>query len=421
MDGRIQQVSKHTRQQEMCHTRRRSMLSPLCYLLIHQNRCQTQILGGCADPIFLQRVVTKECAVGQGWRAYDRLDSIPFEAYLHDSLPRDDHIIEYLGVSIIRRLRTYRLYTAYAELGDLQQLFKNHQDALSHRDHNGERIEAHIPIIALLYIFEAMAASVCLMAHGLLPDDQGNWPESHGDGDAPLGHWGHNIIHSDIKPANYFLSRSANSTVWPELPVAALGDFGNGLDLDEPQYKNDINLARRMGTVRWQSPEQVSNHATEHAVTSATNVYQVGLCIMSLMTLSNPTHDVSYEGNQGSPFPPGVPGFYPSMIIELVNECLQMNSADRPSPKRLYMDVRNLAMEYPERGTHGIPWREYCTPLFARTISLTFLLQNSKEYLPNNLSARSSIRMKTGWRGDGCGNLCLRNIVIGGLEIDNSR
>lgn len=320
---------------------------------------------------------------------------MPTEAFLHDSLPRHQHIIEYLGFHVIRQLRINRLYTVYAELGGLNQLFKNHGDALAHRDQNGEPIEARVPIVALLYIFEAMAAGVCLLAHAELPDDEDHWPNNGGDGDAPSDHWGHNVINSDIKPANYILSRSTSSTVWPGLPVAALGDFGNGHDLDERQYKSNIHLARGMGTKRWQAPEQGSHHATEHPVTSAANVYQIGLCIMSLMTLSHPAHEASYEIDRGSPFPPLVPGFYPATLVDVVTECLEMGHLNRPSPKELYMDVRNLAKAYP-RGTHGVPLRK-CSRTVSSSDYHTDIAITEFEKVPTNQFVRTEQHPHEGW------------------------
>ena len=78
-----------------------------------------------------------------------------------------------------------RIYTAYAELGDLSKLVCNHQAMQLFGDENRRRIDpkfSRIPAVAIFCICESMAASVCLMAHGQVPDEQGQWAPGLGDG-----------------------------------------------------------------------------------------------------------------------------------------------------------------------------------------------------------------------------------------------
>lgn len=185
-------------------------------------------------------------------------------------VPRHRHIVEYLGFHVLKQLKMIRHYTAYAELGDLSTIFKNHAMIASLHDQDGKPLlgPVHVPIVAALCIFEAMAASVCLMAHGTLPNDRGVWPSGRGSGDAPAIPWEHNIIHQDIKLPNYFLSSGpVGSKAWSGLPIAALGDFGNSIDMAEAIYSEKPSLAaHEQGTPRWMAPEQLCDSELTHDV-----------------------------------------------------------------------------------------------------------------------------------------------------------
>lgn len=208
-------------------------------------------------------------------------DRIPIEAGIHALLPRHRHIIDYLGFNVNKQLRMVRIYTTFAAVGDLQELFRNHTVMRGYGDEDGDPLEAPpIPTVAILYIFEAMAAGACLMAHGTVPDDQGRWPA-----DRPLP-WNHNIVHRDIKPQNYFLSPSESTMVWPTLPIAALGDFGNAIDAAAPVYSTHPEYTRGMATERYMAPEKQEDAPAEHPLTSAINVYQIGLAILQLIYLA---------------------------------------------------------------------------------------------------------------------------------------
>lgn len=240
----------------------------------------------------LQRVISKESFIGQRWSSpylwSGQVSSrFPIEAALHRLLPRSPHIIEYLGFHVNKQLRMVRHYTAFAELGDLGSLFDNHTRLRNNTDENGHTMPPpSIPVVAIIYIFQAMAAGACIMTHGAVPDDQGRWP----DNQPP--EWSHSIIHRDIKPSNYFISSSQSSTTWPKLPIAALGDFGNAFDA------NDSTVAwvsHNMGTPYWMAPEQLPNERTAYEVSPATNVYQIGLAVLQLMHLQRPRSQADYD------------------------------------------------------------------------------------------------------------------------------
>ena len=314
-----------------------------------------------------KRIVSKECFVGTLWNSpgvwYGAVNNrMPLEAALHRLMPTHHHIIEYLGYNVNKRFRMIRLYTAYAELGDLLQLIANHADLEHMLDESGKSLKAkaRVPNLAVLYLFEAMAAGVCMMAHGAIPNDQGHWPDDGGDGDEPLKPWKHNVIHKEIKPNNYFLSGSSSDVIWPGLPVAALGDFGNGIDLID--YENDpmSDDTRGGGTINFMAPEQPLGVAHLHPVTSATNVYQVGLAILHVMTRTFPRYQPDHLKNDEALFERDVDEGYDPKLVGLARSCVEMVPGKRPSPKKLYLDLRALAMAYPPTaGGHGVPYRKF--------------------------------------------------------------
>jgi serine/threonine protein kinase len=204
-----------------------------------------------------------------------------------------------------------------------------------------------------------MAAGVCLMAHGALPDDRGKWNSGQDKTPPP---WDYNIVHRDIKPQNYFLSTPSDSIVWPELPITALADFGNAFDAAGPQYTNKPRLARGMGKPLWEAPEQHNDSPDLYTVSSATNVYQIGLSILQMMHLQWPVHETSFSDPRRRPIYPGTAPLYPQRLVDLAQSCVAIHPADRPSPEEIYRSVRKLAMgsmEYEGDGSHRIPWRKW--------------------------------------------------------------
>jgi len=277
---------------------------------------------------------------------------MPIEAGLHSLFPKHRHIIEFLGFHVNKQHRMVRLYTAFAELGDLSDLVASHKKLRKLVDDQGRRLQAPpIPIVAVLFIFEALAAGVCLMAYGAVPDDEGRWPNHR----RPL--WNHDIIHRDIKAQNYFLSASTSSTVWPKLAIAALGDFGNALDAADP-----ANGGRSMeaGTPNWMAPEQLRTSPAEYRVSSATNEYQIGLVILQLILLESPQYQTDFAaGRQGGIFPRSTAPFYPKELLDIAWSCIAMKPEHRPMPIDLYVSIRDLAKDVPQDTSSQTPWRKY--------------------------------------------------------------
>lgn len=274
------------------------------------------------------------------------------EAGLHRLFPRDPHIIEFLGFHVSKQLRMVRIYTAFAELGDLASFYDNHERRANAVDEHGVALPPpSIPVVAIIYMFQAMAAGACLMAHGAVPDDEGHWP-----GDQPPV-WDHSIIHRDIKPLNYFISSSESPVVWPKLPIVALGDFGNAIDEADPLFAQSVH---ELGTPGWMAPEQFPNVPAACPVSPKTNVYQIGLTVLQLMHLKNPRVQAKH-GINDRPFP-GFSNdslFYPQELINIAEDCIQMDPADRPTPVGLYKSIRDLATGYPDPSSKTTPWRKY--------------------------------------------------------------
>jgi len=316
----------------------------------------------------IQRLISKESFVGEFWNSAPSWSGpvarrIPVEAGIHRLLPRNPHIIEYLGFHVNKQLRMVRHYTTFADSGDLMSLACNHVTPGRAVDEHGKflprAVDANgnaipplpIPVVAVVYIFQAMAAGACLMAHGEVPDDEGRLP----DNQSPA--WNHDIIHRDIKPANYFLSSSESSAIWPRLPIAALGDFGNAFDATSLM---GARSSHAMGTKYYMAPEQVSNEGTTYTVTSATNIYQIGLTILTLMHLQVPGAEADFDHEDRVPFPgfPNGATFYPQDLIDLAEDCVQLLPRNRPKPIKLYKDIRDLATSYPNPSSKDVPWRK---------------------------------------------------------------
>lgn len=308
-----------------------------------------------ADCGRLQRMISKESLITEYWNSPyfwsgPVASRMPIEAAMHRLLPRNPHVIQYLGFHVSKRFRMVRHYTAFAELGDLMSLYENHEARVNAVDEHGVALPPpSIPVVAIIYMFQAMAAGACLMAHGAVPDDEGRWP-----GDQSPD-WNYNIIHRDIKPLNYFLSSSESSVIWPKLPIVALGDFGNAVDI---AGLADTHSVRGGGTPHWMAPEQFPTAPTTHAVSPATNVYQIGLTILQLMSLKIPEFEAAL-GYDRSPFPGFSDNFYPQDLIDIAEDCIHMLPSDRPTPVELYHNIRDLASSYPDKSNKATPWRKY--------------------------------------------------------------
>lgn len=298
-------------------------------------------------------MIVKEAFVARTWSADSLwngppINRNPLEGHLHMLMNTGQpSVIEFLGDHVNRKLRMIRIYTAYAELGDLQVLVDNHARLGQAIDENRQplTVDTRIPAVVVICLCEAMAASVCLMAHGQLPDDQGRWELGFGNGDAPNPPWAHEIVHRDIKPANYFLTECKDPTRWRGLPIAALGDFGNAFDLSNPPL-----ITKGMGTPGYEAPEQGYNN---HPVSSAANVFQVGLVMHELMTLRRPSYQPTFGPRDDPLFPAIDTTFYSADLATLAKRCIRTDIRRRPSPKSLYQRLRTLANETP---IHATPW-----------------------------------------------------------------
>lgn len=318
-------------------------------------QCQQCIFN--ADWERLQRVISKETFLSAHWNSAPFwsgpvANRVPIEAGLHNMLPRNPHIIEYLGFHVNKQLRMVRHYTAFAELGDLSSIYENHKPRVNAVDEHGVALPPpSIPVVAIIYMFQAMAAGACVMAYGRVPDDEGRWPANQ----PPP--WNRSIIHRDIKPANYFLSSSESSVIWPKIPIVALGDFGNAIDRADPAFARSRH---DNGTPNWMAPEQSAEPPGPYTVFPETNVYQIGLTILHLMHLEHPAGQAEY-GYEQDIYPrfPTPPLLYPQDLINLTERCIAMNPAQRPKPVNLYKAIRDLATSYPDASSKTIPWRKY--------------------------------------------------------------
>lgn len=127
----------------------------------------------------------------------------------------------------------------------------------------------------------------------------------------------------------------------------------------DPYFGDSPEATRDMATHGWRAPEQHNDAPEDRPPNMLTNVYQIGLSILSLMTLQQPAFESTFENPEPLPddiFPESPS--YPEALLDLAWDCIEWLPDDRPRPEKLYMSIRRMAMDYPLGGSHQIPWRK---------------------------------------------------------------
>jgi serine/threonine protein kinase len=135
-------------------------------------------------------------------------------------------------------------------------------------------------------------------------------------------------------------------------------DFGSGYDARDAWWNNNPEYCKDMGTRPSLAPEQVPGSGLQNRVSPATSVFQVGLLMYELMTLTRPIHQMTFQ-DQRHPFP--LLDNQPNLraLVNLASECVSVAPAARPSPKDLYMRMRTMVTEAPSSlaiASHQRPW-----------------------------------------------------------------
>jgi serine/threonine protein kinase len=157
-------------------------------------------------------------------------------------------------------------------------------------------------------------------------EEQAKWFLSHAVAALHSAHKA-NIIHLDIKPANFLVDRANN---------IMLTDFG----LAQKIVKDASEVGEReaFGTPAYVSPEQISRAATDQR----TDIYSLGATLFHLMTGEQPFNGATLEdiiwGHLEKPFPTEVAraANMPTGWIQLIQKMMERDPADR------FADYREL-------------------------------------------------------------------------------
>ena len=143
------------------------------------------------------------------------------------------------------------------------------------------------------------------------------------------------VVHRDIKPSNILLVDYGTSTFRTR---ARLTDFGIALDSESARLTSDTATT---GTAAYLSPEQ----AQRHEVTSATDVYSLGLVLLQCFTgqLAFPGEAIE-SALARIANDPVIPDDLPGPWGEILHGMLARDPADRPAIDELTVTFRQAVI-----------------------------------------------------------------------------
>ena len=206
-------------------------------------------------------------------QATGRRKSLPPEARILTQLqPHHANLIRYFGVEPSPRVpEGFDIYLEFCSGGDLLDQLRTFR---SHSTHPGPSA----PVVFTLHVLVSLAQALAYLHHGL----------RHVAGTMYAEQKGHQaVIHGDIKPDNVFLRHTPHPQV-AGLPDIVLADFGMS-QLDSlsrgitgtPGY--DSPEVRAVASLRQTDPALYERKSGERVMTTASDMYQLGL-IMYLMS-----------------------------------------------------------------------------------------------------------------------------------------
>lgn len=267
------------------------------------------------------------------------------EIHCHEQLQALDEkegVVLYHGSAVYEERNLYRLYLELAGRGDLFTLLSNHSRS-RHTDENGNTITGlPIPPQIVWAIFEALVVAANMLESGRLP------------GQTRLASW-ESLVHLDLKPANVFLA-TKSYTPWPVVR-GLVGDFGVMMPLSDERFDDPRNV-QGVGTHGHQAPEQMRNDAARRhgiLITTATDIYAMGLIMIQLVTTQSRTYSVPFhinvpvEQQSSSPFdhiPPrllaNVTSTYGQEMKRLIEDCTWTNPSERMDARTLYRAIKKI-------------------------------------------------------------------------------
>ncbi|KAI5203083.1 hypothetical protein E4T39_04352 [Aureobasidium subglaciale] len=282
----------------------------------------------------IERIAVKESLARMSrWIEEDmwfpgRYGKDPRESIIHKLLTLETpqkwerYIVKYLSHSINHELKSHRTYMEYVEGGDLDGLFKAHKRPYNHPNPNGGDHIASPGGTApsesfIWYLLKQMAIAL------------------HRMNNIPLNAYKDQyVVHQDIKPANIFLG-NPDPNDFPKYPVLKLGDFGSS----RITHKFDKNNPSGYDDPQTQGYKcaEMSSHVTDKndwELSSATNVWQIGMTAATLMKLEWPPYvdysEIDLEDANVSL--DDVMMDYSVELRELVEAMLFVEPAYRPTP-----------------------------------------------------------------------------------------
>ena len=284
------------------------------------------------------------------------VDFVEDEYNISRQLELCDHCHHIEAASQQEGTLNYRLYSDYAEHGDLSKLLKVY--------YQEENLVKQIPEQFIWMVFHALADAICALNTGLcgetVDEDKtaegaDNGPEFGREGqktkkgkrggNKPRKKFASSMVHLDVKPANIFLSTAKEPYL--AYPKTLLADY----DVVKTISPSTDALEGRKdwGTKGFQAPEIIVETAHDHAVNAKADIWSLGMVIWKLMhtTLGKETSDqicedcikASFQFAEGNTFTstdiPGYDAMYSNALHQLVTECLQINPEKRPGYEML--------------------------------------------------------------------------------------
>jgi len=236
------------------------------------------------------------------------------------------------------------MYLEYCPYGDLSDLLAHHQN-----------INRPIPEALIWHVFESLVNVGLLMERRIDTKADGGWTE---------------VVHRDFKPQNAFLGNHPQPVTghgnFAAYPTIKLGDFGLAVETSPTDARNPGALVDS-GTPRYYAPEQVDQRGNPRLLTDKTNVYGVGITVMSLMDRVN---EIGVQDDWANAHASVVPHLnvqaardYSPELVALVSDCVEYNQNHRPT----FSNLRASILRY-TRGEGGLPQEDRARGMRASTV-----------------------------------------------------
>jgi serine/threonine protein kinase len=250
----------------------------------------------------------------------------------------------------------YRLYSDYAEHGDLRGLIN-----IYYQEANRDK---QIPEQFIWMVFHALADALCTMNTGQCgealdeekaakerqevqeiekegPNTKTKTKKQKQGAKKARKRFKGGMVHLDVKPENIFL----NTGKAPHLayPKPFLADY-DVVKMIAPQT-DTMESRKDWGTKGFQAPEIITEAAHHHSVNAKTDIWSLGMVIWKMMhttlgreksvEICEDSIKASFQFADGNTFTstdiPDYDAMYSNTLHQLVIDCLQINPEKRPN------------------------------------------------------------------------------------------